>query len=133
MKPHALILVPEEGDPHGLLAEGVCGARPPCAARPWNGSGHYPEWVPCDEDGHPAEDPPYRALVLAWDGELVPHGRPWVRLYCRRRGWLVGALSYLLGGCFGSQWRGYVSELNKWAVERGLTLIAIDADGQVMT
>ena len=28
-KIHAVLLIPEEGDPMGLLADGVCGARPP--------------------------------------------------------------------------------------------------------
>ena len=30
----AILLIPTEGHPHGLLREGPCGARPPTASRP---------------------------------------------------------------------------------------------------
>jgi hypothetical protein len=101
---HAVLLVPEKGDPHGLLAYGPCGARPPMAVRRT-----YPrvvhesnEWgdptyngekcVACDQpwpcetpgkvesEGHVRWQPgnPHTtvadALVLAWDGEPVWQG-----------------------------------------------------------
>ena len=68
-----ILLVPAEGDPKGLLAEGLWGARPPVAVRAGG------KWVPitqvvCQpwsmfnwEDGS-------RALVLAYDGKPVPEG-----------------------------------------------------------
>ena len=67
----AVLLVPEPGDPHGLLAEGPCGARPPMAThyrRGWRGGKLVPS---CAEDH--ADTFTY-ALVLAWDGEPVPEG-----------------------------------------------------------
>ncbi len=70
-KVHDVLLVPAEGDPHGLLAEGPCGARPPMA---WSGhavagwrSGWPPAWAS------------HRALVLAWGGKPVPVSDGWLR------------------------------------------------------
>lgn len=74
----AILLIPTEGDPHGLLAEGPCGARPPRAI-----SGHL-----CGYEEHRAwkspEDYEYHsdcymcsgkaALVLAWGGNPVREG-----------------------------------------------------------
>ena len=41
---HAVLMAPWAGDPLGLLAEGVCGARPPMAVqlggRQWHGGWH---------------------------------------------------------------------------------------------
>ena len=64
----ALLLIPLEGDPLGLLAGGVCGSRPPHCMRagpmePWHPGGGYNARP---EDGD--------ALVLAWKGEVVPEG-----------------------------------------------------------
>jgi hypothetical protein len=62
----AILLVPSEGDPHGLLREGPCGARPPMAvegSESWSACPWYPE---CGA---------IRAsLVLAWDGKAVMEG-----------------------------------------------------------
>ena len=64
----AILLIPAQNDPYRLLAEGPCGARMPIAYRSvhgeWRASGkktllHY----------HQEE-----ALVLAWEGEVVPEG-----------------------------------------------------------
>ena len=62
-----ILLVPEKGDPHGLLAEGPCGARPPIAYIPNRGW----KWTegPCAE-----EFPNGRALVLKWGGTPVAEG-----------------------------------------------------------
>ena len=76
----AVLLIPTEGDPHGLLKEGPCGARPPMAGR------HDGYWYEYEDDGDiglavqgndghwasPAGAP--TALVLAWDGEPVAEG-----------------------------------------------------------
>jgi hypothetical protein len=40
---HAVLLIPTEGDPHGLLREGPCGARPPIAR-------HFPRWEALHEE-----------------------------------------------------------------------------------
>lgn len=76
-KVHAVLLVPHEGDPHGLLKEGPFGARPPMVVRvrgrwinPWVRPSDadrtiLTEWA-IDEIALPT------ALVLAWDGKPVP-------------------------------------------------------------
>lgn len=77
----AVLLVPAEGH-EALLAEGPCGARPPVAVRqemaygparwhPWPDAGNHDRDTPISDvlgRGHPV------ALVLAWDGKLVPAG-----------------------------------------------------------
>jgi len=103
-KVHAVLLVPEKGDPHELLAYGPCGARPPVAVRrtyprvvhesnEWGDPTYNGEkceacgqpW-PCDtpgkveSEGHVRWQPGNRhttvpdALVLAWGGKPVPEG-----------------------------------------------------------
>ena len=84
-----VLLVPTEGDPHGLLKEGPCGARPPTALslRVTGDSIDLdtdPRWFSYDavpdrlmactnaEILHSVRSP--RALVLAWDGEPVAEG-----------------------------------------------------------
>ncbi len=70
----AILLVPAEGDPHGLLSEGPCGARPPLAY--W----YKRAWAPCTARAAHSHDK-RRALVLAWDGKPVREG-------CDRADWL---------------------------------------------
>ena len=65
----AVLLVPAEGDPHGLLREGPCGARPPVAC--WDG-GRWRAWT--DNGWWWPVVPDRCALVLAWDGESVAEG-----------------------------------------------------------
>ena len=65
----AILLVPAEGDPHGLLAEGPCGARPPMA---WLRGRRDGIWRPAP--WFPDEREPLWALVLAWDGQPVAEG-----------------------------------------------------------
>lgn len=77
---HAVLLVPEKSDPHGLLKEGPCGARPPLAFL-WRAVGRWLAMSPGDETIAP------RALVLAWGGEPVAEGldranRVWVGRWC---------------------------------------------------
>lgn len=76
----AVLLIPAEGDPHGLLADGLCGARPPTAWRRPSGV-----WLPHDAltrttlgrgwavEVATAEEWP-QALVLARDGAPVREG-----------------------------------------------------------
>lgn len=61
----AVLVVPAEGDPGGLLAEGPCYAWPPRVGR-------ANEWTPMTWDEQGAYDE--EALPLGWDGELVPEG-----------------------------------------------------------
>jgi hypothetical protein len=80
-KPHTILLIPHEGDPMGLLAEGPRGARPPVVwfaaccrrlvARP------HAAATTC---GHCGITPlaHIAALVLAWDGEVVPEVLPYL-------------------------------------------------------
>lgn len=72
----AILLVPEKGDPHGLLKEGPCGARPP----------HVTErqdrgiWLPPPLWEGFLRGDERRALALAWDGKAVREG-------CDRADW----------------------------------------------
>lgn len=80
----AVLLVPTEGDPRGLLEGGPCGAQPPIAQEYADGLRSW--WQSGDHDRH-AEHwrsratraaltyrTGRRALVLAWDGEPVAEG-----------------------------------------------------------
>ncbi len=72
----AVLLVPHDGDPHGLLRDGPYGARPPVAYKvgddPWVAgritSAYFGE---ARLRGWPL---PVGALVLAWEGEVVWQG-----------------------------------------------------------
>ena len=79
----AILLVPAEGDPHGLLKLGPCGARPPMAYQE-SGTGIWRPYRGPLGEGHPENND---ALVLACDGEPVPEGldranRVWVGRWC---------------------------------------------------
>ena len=116
----SVLFVPEEGS--DLLAEGLCGARPPALS----------EWARVsDTDLQPlpetcwSKGPPYglwmatgrRALVLAWEGEVAVDG-------CDR-------LARMLRFAHRYSWSSI--SVAKWvaekAQEKGLgTLISLDAD-----
>lgn len=74
-----ILLVPAQGDPHGLLKEGPCGARPPMAIsghlcgyeehRNWKSPEDYEYHSDCYMCGSVKS-----ALVLAWDGQPVFQG-----------------------------------------------------------
>lgn len=73
----AILFVPEKGDPLGLLADGVCGARPPMALRWTDATNVY--WGACGSADVPQTPScriydPGEALVLAWGGKPVPEG-----------------------------------------------------------
>jgi len=77
----AVLLVPTDGDPLGLLAEGPCGARPPIASiwrssqgNTWIAGGwqRYSEAALKQLRVSPRE--PDFALVLAWDRKPVAAG-----------------------------------------------------------
>ena len=82
MKVHAVLLRVAEADPHGLLADGPCGARPPVVYRSRGcGVGHSDSWAPHSEFVRRGEcymcDYPEESLVLAWDGGPVWQGAVW--------------------------------------------------------
>lgn len=123
----AILLIPTEGDPHGLLREGVCGARPPLAI-----SGHL-----CGYEEHrnwkSPEDYEYHsdcymcsskaALVLAWDGKPVREG-------CYRAADAIGYAPSAVPGAIecaldGDQMIRSISELG--------TIVLLDADGKEIT
>jgi hypothetical protein len=64
-----VLLIPEEGDPHGLLKERRHGARPPIAC--WDGE-RWRSWT--DNGWWWPSVPDLCALVVAWDGESVRGG-----------------------------------------------------------
>ncbi len=75
----AVLLVPAEGDPHGLLREGPCEARPPRAEGFLRCKRHGGGWVRAnlDTDRGVAKCERCRyapALVLAWEDEVVVEG-----------------------------------------------------------
>lgn len=111
-----ILLVPVEGDPHGLLAGGLCSAQPPGA---WVLHGH---WLPIvDRRTAP------QALVLAWDGKPVPEGidrliRVWSGLkpFQVAGGWkaaapLVYGLLYAAPGHGDYEWH-FCRILYKWGM-----------------
>jgi hypothetical protein len=122
----AILLIPAEGDPKGLLAGGPCGARPPLAGR------HAGHWYEYEEDGalalavqgddghwaEPACDAV--ALVLAWNGEPVAAGVD--------RAWRAFEGSPYLGQGLAILLRS----LRDWPDTRG-TIVLVDADGKELT
>lgn len=73
MAPTALLLVPTDGDPHGLLAEGPCGARPPMAFRVMDQCHTQVEHYPCDEEWGCPEDCDHQPVSRCdWCGEPWP-------------------------------------------------------------
>ena len=137
---HAVLLVPAEGDPHGLLAEGPCGARPPMAqympplwehseispasVEPkWFAWNEIPDTIPvCTNEEWQWLTKPHRALVLAWNGKPVPEGvfRLWYMADDVGMGPLGDALYEGLDEL--------LAQLAEWCV-RGTTII-LDADGR---
>ena len=113
----AVLLVPERDDPHGLLREGPCGARPPMAFL-WRATDR---WLPMslgDETIAP------RALVLAWDGKPVAEGLDRLGHHPRvTRGWAEKVVGFALGW-----WPDDVDALTDPDLPG--TLILLDADGQ---
>jgi hypothetical protein len=116
----AILLIPEKGDPLGLLADGVCGSRPPMALR-WTDA----TWGACGSADVPQTPScrmydPGEALVLAWDGKSVREG-------CYRAADASGYAPSAVPGAVecaldGDQMIRSISELG--------TIILLDAEGQ---
>lgn len=121
----AVLLVPERDDPHGLLREGPCGARPPMAYQE-TGTGIWRPYRGPLGEAHPENND---ALVLAWDGEPVVEG--WRRILFGRM--FDERLRPLL-------WSATVEHIRILALERmrfwensGMTLgtlVLLDAEGR---
>jgi hypothetical protein len=80
-----ILLIPPEGDPHGLLREGPCSASPPTASwgddrparHPSEPDTFEPRWIGGGEGfGRyvTRKGEQWTALVLAWDGARVLSG-----------------------------------------------------------
>ena len=112
----AILLIPTEGDPHGLLREGPCGARPPVVQRVEHRHQSTEDvrgciecdgaW-PCAFAGELAGAPywshhgsgwPTRALVLAWDGEPVAEVQPYIERAGIDYGLLAPFVTHALAG-----------------------------------
>lgn len=66
----SILLVPADGDPHGLLADGVCGARVPWAYHEHVAGGVH-QWTMATAR---SIRQPRAALVLAYQGKPVAEG-----------------------------------------------------------
>jgi len=112
-----ILLIPEEGDPHGLLKEGSCGARPPIAC--WDGE-RWKSWT--DNASWWPLFPDLCALVLAWEGKPIKEGIDW-----GHRAASCAWLGYLVGCALG-RWPDDVNGL----LDPDLpgTLVLIDAEGR---
>ena len=117
----AVLLIPEEGDPHKLLKKGPYGARPPWAAR----CATCQRWVGGDGEGltcHCFRGPAIpSALVLAWNGESVAEGGPWLSSK-QRWGWLGTVIELLAGES--------PDKYMLMTLAGGGTLVLLDAEGQ---
>jgi len=119
----AILLIPADGDPHGLLAAGPCGARPPVM---WNGrvNGGADVWQP-----HPGTPGTARydlqALVLAWDGEVVPVG---CLLATRPTTANLRTVEDVVGGVLSGRWT--TADLRGVLRKPGTALVCLDADGR---
>ena len=76
-----VLVIPDEGDPLGLLSTGVCGSRPPVVHKWGCGCGARARWYPnlnyiskCEECGDWLSLVGVSALVMAWKGEILPEG-----------------------------------------------------------
>ena len=142
-KVKAVLLVPEEGDPHELLREGPCGARPPLAIR-WT----YPRVV---LEGNRFADPTLPGEVCEACGQQWPCDTPGkveseghVRLKpCNRHSTVAHALVLRWGGKPVAEGMDRAARVDPhyrseaWASSRALgrelgygTLVLLDAEGR---
>lgn len=145
----AILLIPADGDAHGLLRDGPCGARPPTIRHPSAGASQcsrcrgsgilaVDEYVAgsCPECEHGVLYS--RALVLAWDGDIVPDGcdrADWCRASARGSAHTPGRdTAYLVLGVLGRtmRLRDHTSVLADFVADLG-TIVLLDADGREVT
>jgi len=131
-----VLLVPEKGDPHGVLRRGPCDAQPPTAVKVEEWIGFVTRrvvntaWVPCggsytkiDQDNVTTEA--YRGLVLAWEREPLEVAFPYVGTDSK---WLWKVVMALLGKMEGPAC-GIQVFLDAVEDLPG-TIVLLDADGQ---
>ena len=133
MSVQAVLLIPAAGDPHGLLREGPCGARPPMVYEGWEGDPLRSWWTTASATANASarfypSRAHRRALVLAWDGEPVAEGLG--RLRRAGKGWPWAEphwhVKRTLGGVHGA-----VSRLRSLvAANDAGTIVLLDADGR---
>lgn len=128
MTASTILLVPAKGDPHGLLAKGPYGSRPPmmwrCTCSPrWRACGHRKySCTDCHSQGFPGA-----ALVLAHEGKPAEEGLDRAgRMPRTSRGWVAKVVGYALGW-----WPDDVGALAD--PELPGTLVLLDADGREVT
>ena len=118
----AILLIPTKGDPHGLLKEGPCGARPPMA---WYCDDYqaWEQWHRGMDHAEPCEwaamvKRARCALVLAWDGEPGDEVQPYIERAGIDYALLAPFVTYALKGMDIGQgpWPG--------------TLVLLDAEGR---
>lgn len=130
----AVLLIPEEGDPRGLLEGGPCGAQPPIAQEYADGLRSW--WQSGDDDRHAehwrsrttprswAYRTGRRALVLAWDGGPVAEGLDRLgRAENVTREWVSKVVGFALGW-----WPDDVDALTDPDLPG--TLVFLDAEGR---
>jgi len=134
--PRAILLVPPEGDPDGLLKGGPGGYRPPVAVRTleprrWRQRGHLelPRW------DHP------QALLLAWDGLVVLEGCAHLGAWAAQLSSVLRPigqlnLSYLAEGVprrrlktLADVLHMHIHQFSEFANVEGLSLVLLNADG----
>lgn len=129
---HVVLIVPAESDPHGLLREGPCGARPPIVHEAHKQSAFGPNttvWTTSEATVYTSKkQAPYmphrRALALAWEGKPVPEGLDRLgRAPAVTREWVSHVVGVALGW-----WPGDVDVLTDHQLPGALVLL--DAEGR---
>ena len=123
----AILIIPAEGDPHGLLKGGPCGSRPPMARAEVDGptGTRVGRWVPYHGLLDLSMHPDSRALVLAWEGKPVAAGlfRLWYAADDIGGAELCSVLYH-----YDDDPRGLLVQVAQWG-DLG-TIVLLDADGR---
>lgn len=128
---HAVLLVPTEGDPLGLLAEGPCGARPPRVAfRRAHGAVVEARHIRCNRERPRGWS---LGLPLWWDGETLAAGCDWAQEAVLGRDgaphWFRSAAEALT--TTDPDLRGWLQPYaDQMLADRCWTVVLLDADGR---
>jgi len=125
----AVLLIPADDDPHGLLAGGPCRGRPPCVSR-CTVCGTWGTWLAlcdsCLSELKMSIDDPQDALVLAWEGERSVGGQ-WTLIRAavgvQKIVWLGTRIDLMLEG----------SRAARVAFDGLGTIVLLDADRREVT
>lgn len=132
-----ILLVPADGDPHGLLADGACGARPPALTGYACNDATHGRWWPenaereapvCPECSARKRWCDVTALVLAYRGKPVAEG-------CDRANRaLIAATDGDFGGTLDYYDDGYpLRRIDLFVRLLGGRAVFLDADGREVT